>query len=65
MNQGSGFIVATDDTNTGIVFTSANLIRRFTENNVAENNVPENDFVENELADDLKVPFLFFCIHVC
>ncbi|KNA04374.1 hypothetical protein SOVF_200360 isoform B [Spinacia oleracea] len=54
MNQGSGFIVATDDTNTGIVFTSANLIRRFTENNVAENNVPENDFVENELAD-LKV----------
>jgi hypothetical protein len=47
LNQCSGVIIGNDDNNTGIIFTSANLIRLLAK---------EEDVVAvNTIADDLKV----------
>jgi hypothetical protein len=50
LNQCSGMIIENDGNNGHIVLTSANLIRRPTEEYV----------MEDKLADSLKV-----CVHIC
>lgn len=61
MNQCSGVIIENDANNAHIVLTSANLIRRPTQENVMEDNLSdEEDFMEDSLADNLKVKIFLY-----